>query len=188
MKRNPLRMSALTIALSLTVSFSLPGNAGDDHASRVRIGLDIAPVPLDLRGRNRALVGLGSYFVNGIGDCNGCHTALPIYLPGGDPFAGEPEQIDPNSYLMGGAPFFGPFVPRNLRPDPVTGLPAGYIFEEFLLVFRTGVDLKELPPHVPGPGPDNDLLQVMPWPNFANLSERDILAIYEYLSALPPAP
>lgn len=187
MNRRTIQFTMLaTVALSALMVAQ--GLASDPGQSRVQIGFDRAPVPLDLNGKNRALVGLGSYLVNTIGDCNGCHTGLPTYLPGGDPFAGEPEQIDPNSYLVGGAPFFGPFVPRNLRPDPLSGLPAGYTFEEFLFLLRTGTDLKGLPPHVPGPGPENDLLQVMPWPNFSNLTEHDIRAIYEYLSALPPAP
>jgi hypothetical protein len=53
-------------------------------------------------------------------------------------------------------------------------------------VMRTGADLKQRPPHVPGPGPDEDLLQVMPWPEFRFMTDLDIRAIYEYLSALPP--
>jgi hypothetical protein len=55
-------------------------------------------------------------------------------------------------------------------------------------VIRTGADLKQIPPHVPGPDPDNDLLQIMPWPSFAKLNDHDVRAIYEYLRALPPAP
>jgi hypothetical protein len=30
-----------------------------------------------------------------------------------------------------------------------------------------------------------DLLQVMPWPNFQNMTDHDLRAIYEYLSAIP---
>ncbi len=49
------------------------------------------------------------------------------------------------------------------------------------------------PPNcIPAPV-DGDLLQVMPWPNFQDMSDRDIEAIYEYLKAIPciagpPAP
>jgi len=39
--------------------------------SRVQIGFNIAPVKLNLKGLNRAKVGVGSYIVNGQGDCNG---------------------------------------------------------------------------------------------------------------------
>jgi hypothetical protein len=48
-------------------------------------------------------------------------------------------------------------------------------------------------PIVFGPGsgqsynniPDGDLLQIMPWPTFSHMSDRDLEAIYEYLSAIP---
>src|SRR5262249_29386403 len=48
---------------------------GEDESSLVQRGFAIAPVPLNLAGRNRSLVGLGSYLVNAVGDCNGCHTS-----------------------------------------------------------------------------------------------------------------
>jgi mono/diheme cytochrome c family protein len=129
-------------------------------------------------------VDLGSYIVNAQADCNGCHTVnLNAYLPGGNPFLGQPEMIDPDKYLVGGSAF-GPFISRNLRPRLDTGLPAGYTFEQFVTVMRTGADLKHRPLFVPSP--TNDLLQVMPWPSFRNLTDRDIQAIYEYLRALPP--
>jgi hypothetical protein len=156
---------------------------GDISEGRIRRGLAIAPVPLTFRRKNRALVGLGSYIVNAVGDCNGCHTTnTGPFLPGGDPFVGEVEKIDPDKYLVGGTNF-GPFVSRNLRPRADTGLPAGLTFEQFLLVMRTGADLKHIPPTPPG-----DLLQVMPWPAYAKMKTQDIRAIYEYLKALPPHP
>ena len=164
------------------------GRQDDDSESKVQQGFAIAPVPLDLRGKNRALVGKGSYIVNAQGDCNACHTSSANeYAPGGNPFLGEPEQIDPARYLIGGRQFgpvgVGPRS-RNLTPDPVTGLPAGYTFEEFLHVLRTGEDLKHLPPQVPSS--DIDLLQApMPWPLFNKMTDRDILAIYEYLRSVP---
>ncbi len=121
-------------------------------------------------------------------------TALPVTptsrrlsYPGGNPYLGQPEQIDPARYLIGGRQFGAPGVgprSRNLTPDPVTGLPAGYTFEEFLHVMRTGEDLKHLPPFAPSA--ELDLLQnPMPWPGFAKFTDRDIRAIYEYLRAIP---
>jgi hypothetical protein len=34
----------------------------------------------------------------------------------------------------------------------------------------------------------HDLLQVMPWPVFQDLNDRDLRAIYEYLRAIPSLP
>jgi hypothetical protein len=84
------------------------------------------------------------------------------------------------TYLSGGRPFSGPFfVPRNLTPDH-TGRPeGGGSFEEFKAIMRTGID----PDHAhPQFGP---FLQVMPWPIFQDMTDRDLRAIYEYLSAIP---
>jgi hypothetical protein len=159
----------------------------DRNEGRIQQGFAIAPVLLDLRGKNPALVGLGSYIVNAQSFCNGCHsTSVNEWVPGGNPFLGEPEQIDPARYLIGGRQFgavgVGPRS-RNLTPDPVTGLPAGFTFEEFLHVMRTGEDLRHLAPTVPSA--EVDLLQTMPWPNLRFMTDRDILAIYEYLRAIP---
>src|SRR5688572_22476848 len=153
----------------------------DRNNSRIEHGFAIAPVPLDLRGKNRALVGLGSYIVNAQSFCNDCHSSsAPEFVVGGNPHLGQPEQIDTTRYLIGGRQFGGPTGPRsrNLTPDPVTGLPAGYTFEQFLHVIRTGEDLKHLPPFVPSA--DFDLLQTMPWPPLRKMTDRDLRAIYEY--------
>ena len=172
--------------------------AADDNSdeAKVRIGLEIAPVPLNLAKKNRALVGLGSYIVNAVIGCNGCHSAGPQteFLPGGNPFFGQAEAINPATYLGGGRDF-GPYpspaspthiVSRNLTPDH-TGLPiGGDTFEEFRETIRTGVDPDQLHPILPPPiGSAGTLLQIMPWPELRNLTDRDLRAIYEYLSAVP---
>jgi hypothetical protein len=172
--------------------------AGDDEQtgseSKIQRGFDIAPVPLNLAGKNRSLVGLGSYLVNGDGDCDGCHSAGPQtqFLPGGNPYFGQPEQINPATYLGGGrdfGPYPGPgssihIVSRNLTPDH-TGLPiGGDTFDEFRHTIRTGLDPDLLHPNLPPPF-DGKLLQIMPWPAFRNMTDHDLRAIYEYLSAIP---
>jgi hypothetical protein len=135
-----------------------------------------------LKGRNRELVGLGSYIVNSTGDCNGCHSGPSgEYAAGGDPFKGQPAVVNKDAYLAGGNPaLFGPvLIPRNLTPD-TTGRPeGGASYEEFHRTMRTGVDPDQAHPQF---GP---LLQVMPWPTFHNMTDRDLRAIYEYLSAIP---
>jgi hypothetical protein len=153
----------------------------DNDNSIIQRGFELAPVPLDLRGKNRALVGLGSYIVN-TGGCNDCHTNPP-YAPGGDPFQGQPEQINVPCYLSGGG-FFGPgVIARNLTPNS-QGRPAGLTLEEFIHTLRTGEDLD-----TPGvPPDDHGLLQVMPWPVFGKKTDRDLTAIYEYLRSIPRRP
>jgi hypothetical protein len=185
----------LTMMALVGMTTNVRGEARDDRQSdhqtsnnensdsRIQQGFDIAPVPLNVTGKNRALVGLGSYIVNAQGGCNDCHTN-PSYLPGGDPHLGQPEKINTDHYLAGGMAF-GPFISRNLTPDPTNGLPAGLTFQEFKTIIRTGIDDDAVPPNVPSA--THDLLQVMPWPVYAKMTDRDLLAVYTYLSAIPHA-
>ena len=184
---------------------------GGRSDSRVKRGFEIAPVPLKLEGKNRSLVGLGSYIVNAQADCNGCHSAGPQteFAPGGNPYFAQPTKINPATYLGGGRDFGGYPTPtsplhiisRNLTPDK-TGLPeGGHTFEEFVEIIRTGTDMDHLHPTCTGapnancvPFPfDGSRLQIMPWPIYGNMTNHDLRAIYEYLSAVPciagpPAP
>jgi len=148
-----------------------------DLQQQVKIGYKINPVPLDTAGKNIILLGLGSYIVNAQSGCNDCHTS-PAYAPGGDPAMGQPEQINVAGYLAGGRQFVPPgVVSRNLTPE--NGLPAGRTYAEFEQTMRTGIDLDQAHPQL---GP---LLQVMPWSVYQKMSDRDLLAIYTYLSAIP---
>ena len=69
--------------------------------SRIELGLQIAPVHLTYDKHNRKLVGLGSYFVNAVSDCNGCHSAGPAteYTAGHNPFFGQSTEVNPTTYL-----------------------------------------------------------------------------------------
>ena len=212
-----------------------------DEAELVRIGFKIAPVPLNLEGKDRDLVGLGSFIVNAQADCNGCHTGglAPNFnfANNHNPYFGQPyfhskHKTDPKTYLSGGTDF-GPAVPpsppegfpyypwatppipssyppaeygsyvgpnmitRNLTPDK-TGLPeGGHTLEQFKTILRTGKDYDHLHPTcttaTPTPQPancipppvDGNLLQVMPWPVFHNMTDHQLEAIYEYLKAIP---
>src|SRR2546426_8229369 len=47
------------------------------------------------RSKNRELVGLGSYIVNAVSDCNACHNPGPgnnQFLSGGNPFFGQRSE------------------------------------------------------------------------------------------------
>lgn len=182
---------------------------GGESDSRIEKGFEIAPVHLNMAGLNPALVGLGSYIVNTEG-CNDCHDTGPRnqFAPGGNPFFGQPKRVNPATYLGGGrnfGPISGPpsptmapvdIVSRNLTPSTKTGLPEGdHTFEEFLTIIRTGKDFDHLHPNcsatvttscLPANPPfDGDLLQIMPWPNFKDLTDHELRAIYEYLKAIP---
>jgi len=50
----------------------------DRNESKIRRGFEIAPVPLNLNGKNRALVGLGSYIVNGREIAMAATTPVPL--------------------------------------------------------------------------------------------------------------
>ena len=101
-------------------------------------------------------------------------------------FAGEDPVYNPDTYLAGNPDIFAPFVAsRNLTPNP-DGKPAGLTLEQFIETMRTGRNLKNREPHIPSA--DNDLLQIMPWPAFRQMTERDLKAIYEYLRAIPCLP
>jgi hypothetical protein len=179
----------------------------DSDESKIQRGFEIAPVTLNLHGKDRELVGLGSYIVNAVGDCNGCHTLSPAdqYVPSGNPYLLPPvfkgKKIVNTKVYLGGGNDFGPLVEgsahivtRNLTPDR-TGLPeGGHTFAEFRKIMRTGVDLDHLHPNCPPntlnlnciPFPFNGaLLQIMPWGAFQDMTDHDLLAIYEYLSAVP---
>lgn len=171
----------LVLATALVAALSSIAVAQDNTAaSKIRTGFALSPVPLDMKGKNPALVGLGSYIVNGQGGCNDCHTNPP-YAEGGDPFLGQDEQINIEGYLAGGVAF-GPFISRNLTPN-ASGRPAGLTLEQFLFVLNTGADVKDRPPFVPSE--EGDLLQVMPWPVYRHMSDYDKRAIYEFLRAIP---
>ena len=141
---------------------------------RVEKGLALAPVQLNLAGKRRSLVGLGSYIVNAQSGCNDCHSCPP-YQPADDPYKGGSGHPNALNYLAGGQSF-GPFI-KSANITPKNGLPAGLTEEKFIHTLRTGED-----PDKPG-----QLLQVMPWPVFRNMSDRELRAIYAYLSAVPPA-
>jgi hypothetical protein len=196
----------------------------DSEAQLIHIGFEIAPVPLNLAGKDRDLVGLGSFLVNAVGDCNGCHTAGGPpnfnYAAGGNPYFNQKTKVDPTVYLSGGMDFgpvgtpTGPamypgpdIITRNLTPDKTGRAEGGMTLEHFRQIMRHGTDFDHIHPTCtaaqlaqietgtspfpvciptsPGNTADGNLLQVMPWPTFANMTDHQIDALYEYLGAIP---
>jgi hypothetical protein len=206
---------SLTVAVASSIFFMLNqvSYAWDDDTispSPVQQGFDISPVSkdqLNLAGKSKAAVGLGSYLVNALTDCSGCHS-FPQYLEKGDmagnnPSAGDPYEGIPStqrisrqlvanfnvSHYLAGGQCFGPFMARNLTPD-ADGLPEGLTEDEFIKVMRTGEDIHcEKAPSDPicALGPDTPLLQVMPWPTYHSMTDIHLRAIYAYLTSIPHA-
>jgi hypothetical protein len=179
-------LGLLTVATGLALGCGSDGSTSDtpqeqhthddvgaEDRERIEMGLTLSPVPVNLAGLDRDLVGLGSYIVNAQGACNDCHTTPP-FAPGGNPHQGEPEQINTTNFLAGGMTFGPGVVSPNITPD-AQGLPAGLTYEAFLALMRTGRE------------PDGDILQVMPWPIYGKMRDADLRALYEYLRAIPPA-
>jgi hypothetical protein len=178
--------------------------------SVVEQGFAVSPIAknrLNFAGRDPAQVGLGSYLVNAVADCSGCHS-FPKYLPqgdaaGNDPTAGDPYEGTPlsqsvtqqlranvnTSHYLAGGECFGPTMARNLTPD-TAGRPLGLSESEFIRVMRTGADIAcKLHPTDPicALGPATAVLQTMPWPAYHSMTDTQLRAIYAYLSAIPSA-
>ncbi len=99
---------------------SSPRVHADDNQDLVAIGFEIAPVELNLTGKDPNLVGWGSFIVNAEADCNGCHTASPMGTEYGSTSASNnPYLLFPNrppwrvqaKYYLGGGENFGPAGP-----------------------------------------------------------------------------
>src|SRR5262249_56164018 len=87
----------VTVGTFIASSPAQGQGAANDYESKSERGLAIAPVPLNLAGKDRDLVGLGSYLVNAVATCNNCHSAGPQtqYFPAETPFFGQPATIHP---------------------------------------------------------------------------------------------
>jgi hypothetical protein len=192
-------LAMLVLVMATIMSSWLKADDAEGEEAKIQRGFQIAPVPLDLYGKDRNLVGLGSYIVNAQIDCNGCHSQDPSteFSPGGNPylvpqfFTGR-KQVNPATYL-GGVRDFGHLgtppnqgshiVSRNLTPDK-TGRPeGGRTFSEFLQIIRTGADLVRLHAQTRStsvttnclPLPfDGSKLQIMPWPAFQDMTDHDL--------------
>jgi hypothetical protein len=183
---------------------------GADAVAKIRKGFAVAPVPLNLAGKSLLqinLIGMGSYLVNAENDCNFCHNGGGFpnfnFLAGHNPYFlnQSPKKTDPSVYLAGGQDF-GPInldgtgphiVSRNLTPDRY-GLPeGGHNLAQFTDILRNGIDLDRIHQNCSAAITNNcaeapvdgSKLQIMPWPDFQDMTDSDIQAIWEYLSVIP---
>jgi hypothetical protein len=167
------------LAVLIISTMLLTSAARASEIEQILRGFEIAPVRLNLAGKDWALVGLGSYLVNTTG-CNDCHT-YPNWADGRNPYLGQSEHINTQGYMAGGRPFGADpvdpniqVVSANITPD-TKGRPAGLTLAEFLDVMHFGQD----------PDDPTRLLKIMPWPLYRWKTDRELTAIYEYLRAIP---
>jgi mono/diheme cytochrome c family protein len=120
----------------------------------------VAPAQTDLQARGR--------YLTTIMDCGGCHT------PGA--LAGNPDgqRLLAGSNIGFELPGLGVVYPRNLTPDPETGL-GRWTDAEILRALRQGQgrDGRALAP-------------IMPWPAYGILTDDDARAIVAFLRSVPP--
>jgi len=99
--------------------------------------------------------------------CNDCHTPGSLY--------GAPDttRLLSGSELGWQGPW-GVSYPRNLTPDPETGI-ASWTEDDIIAAVRTG--------HRPD---GTILLPPMPWPFYAFMSDDDVHALAAFIKTLPP--
>ncbi|MDB4979438.1 MAG: putative diheme cytochrome c-553 [Myxococcales bacterium] len=140
-------------------------------------------------------VARGGYLVSFSG-CNDCHTpwvfnkdlGMPVpdmtrMLSGHPVGAPEPTaKLDPKTDLAFiGATFtafklpFGVVYSANLTPDKETGL-GNWTEEMFIKAVRTGM-------HLGAAG--RPILPPMPWPEFRNMTDDDLKAVFAFLKSIP---
>ena len=135
----------------------------------------------------------GEYLVR-VAACNDCHTPWKLGPNGPEPdmarmLSGHPaEMVLPpppptgsDAWVMISAAtntaFAGPWgvsYATNLTPDQDTGLGA-WTEEIFIATMRTGKHW----------GQSRPILPPMPWPNYAQMPDDDLKAVFAYLRSIP---
>ncbi len=114
----------------------------------------------------------GEYLTNILG-CGGCHTEGALLgNPTGVWLAGSKIGVAYTEDVADQSP--GIVFPSNLTSDPETGL-GRWSAKEIKTFLRTGMD------HY-----GKQATTVMPWPNYAVLSDRDLSDIARFLKQLAP--
>jgi cytochrome c553 len=138
----------------------------------------------------------GKYLVT-VAGCDDCHSPKVFKEQGPEPdmsrrLSGHPAAdklpkvpsglIAPDNWGAVGTNDFTAWVgawgtsfPANLTPDKTTGL-GSWTADMFVKALKTGKHQGEGRP----------ILPPMPWPNFAQLKEDDLRAIFAFLQSLPP--
>ena len=129
-----------------------------------------APVPVDLTNKSTLLAQRGAYLVRLI-NCQNCHST--VSQPAGTDPAQVGWKVTPQYYLSGGKVQQGVKV-ANITPDAL-GNPAGLSLKQFKAAMKQGVSSID----------SSKKLVSMPWYNYAEMTDTDVKAIYEYLRSIP---
>jgi mono/diheme cytochrome c family protein len=130
-----------------------------------------APVPVDLTNKSTLLAQRGAYLVRLI-NCQNCHST--VSQPAGTDAAKDGWKVTQQYYLSGGKVQGGVKV-ANLTPDAL-GNPAGLSLKQFKAAMKQGVSSID----------SSKKIVSMPWPTYAEMTDTDVKAIYEYLRSIPP--
>jgi len=141
----------------------------------------------------RAQVKRGEYLVT-IGGCHDCHTPWTMGSNGPEPdmrrgLSGHPQDIvikapakvsEPwsNAVSPTNTAWSGPWgvsFTANLTPDPETGVLRDFTDQQFIQTMRTGRHQ----------GQGRQILPPMPWPNYGQMTDDDLKAVFAYLRQVP---
>jgi hypothetical protein len=150
-------------------------NPTQDEKLKIEIDARIAPVPLTIGRKDSSTVYLGSYLVNAVGGCNDCHTNH--LLPQAEIRTSASLRRSTRPNIWAAERHLVRLLRATSRRMPQVSH-AGLSYSDFVQVIRTGKDFD----NVHGVGIP---LHVMPWPVYQSLTDRDLTAIYTYLSAIP---
>jgi mono/diheme cytochrome c family protein len=114
----------------------------------------------------------GTYLVEHVSHCLGCHSGLDVDRFGLPPRAGQIGQGGVTFDEKFGVP--GVVSARNITPDPEFGL-GKWTDGEILRAFREGVDRN-----------GDALFPMMPYANYHAMSDEDAQSVVVYLRALAP--
>jgi mono/diheme cytochrome c family protein len=141
-----------------------------------------------------AQVKRGEYLVT-IGGCHDCHTPWIIGSGGPEPdmkraLSGHPQDIPITAPAALSEPWGGAVTPTstgwsgpwgvsfsaNLTPDSETGVLRDFTEQQFIQTLRTGRHQ----------GQGRQILPPMPWPNYGQMTDEDLKAVFAYLRQVPP--
>ena len=163
--------SIIAYLRSLPAVESSPGPSKADPPVNVIMHLMPQPAqPVSLPAKTD-VIAYGGYLANAAG-CTECHTKMEKGERVGEPYAGGFEFAMPSGTVRS----------PNITPHAVTGIGA-WTKQMFVDRFKAYAAGTFKP--VPVDAAKGEMQTVMPWTMYANMTEEDLGAIYDYLKTLP---